>query len=818
MVKICDKEYPIDSEEKYKEHFSKYPFPLSDFQKYAIEGIVNNNHVLVTAHTGSGKTLPAEFAIQYFTGLGKRVIYTSPIKALSNEKYHDFTKKFPDISIGILTGDIKFNPDADVLIMTTEILQNHLYNRCQDIENKALNFDMNIDQELGCVVFDEIHYINDKDRGKVWEETILMLPENISMVMLSATIDKADKFALWCENRYKDSEKKVILTGTDKRVVPLKHYIYLDSIEQLFKILKDKDKEKEIKGYIKKPMLLKIDSKINDDVINKTNKLLTLMRTKKVYMKPSFVLNSLINYLYKNEMLPAICFVFSRLNVEKYAHQITVNLFDYDDAHIPSIIGDECDKIIRKLPNYDEYKNLNEYKELVNLFGKGVAIHHSGMMPILREMVELIFSKGYIKVLFATETFAVGINMPTKTVIFTAMSKYTSDGNRNLYSHEYTQMAGRAGRRGIDTIGHVIHCNNLFRESVSLIEYKQILSGKPQVLQSKFQISYNLLLNLIAVNNMNYSEYVKSSMLSDEINKNINGYKRELSILNIELEEKEQTLILMNIDVSLINEYTGINDNINNLNNKKRKQAYLKLDEIKNNYGKKFDCHLSIINDIKKLQKQISNLDYDINDTYNYVDDVIKKVLNILNQNGYIENIGEVYQLTVKGKVAATIRETNCLLMTEIIFNGHLDNLNLNELVSFFSCFTNISVQDDYKTNIIHNNKLSQSMITYKNWKKRYADLDEYMQFEEEHFDIIDECYEWCDAENEAECKKITNDLFNKGLFVGEFVKAILKINNIVNECITSCEVINNIPLLEKLNKIGDKTLKYIVLQQSLYI
>src|SRR6056300_1669012 len=198
MVVICNTPYPEES--SFQEHFDTFSFPLSDFQKYAIQSIVEGNHILVTAHTGSGKTLPAEFAIKYLTGKGKKIIYTSPIKALSNQKFYDFKIKFPEISVGLFTGDIKTNPEADVLIMTTEILMNYLFNM-KDNESIISNLDFNIDimNELGCVVFDEVHYINDLHRGEVWEKTILMLPDHVQMVMLSATIESPIKFAEWCE-------------------------------------------------------------------------------------------------------------------------------------------------------------------------------------------------------------------------------------------------------------------------------------------------------------------------------------------------------------------------------------------------------------------------------------------------------------------------------------------------------------------------------------------------------------------------------------------------------------------------------------------
>ena len=178
MVVICEKPY---ENTEYNEYFNNYPFELSDFQKYAIEAIVTGNHSLVTAHTGSGKTLPGEFAIEHFVKKGKKVVYTSPIKALSNQKYYEFTKKFPDISIGLFTGDIKTNPCASVLIMTTEILMNYLFTldtNNEFIDERNYDFQLNIKDELACVIFDEVHYINDLDRGQNWEQTILMLPKD----------------------------------------------------------------------------------------------------------------------------------------------------------------------------------------------------------------------------------------------------------------------------------------------------------------------------------------------------------------------------------------------------------------------------------------------------------------------------------------------------------------------------------------------------------------------------------------------------------------------------------------------------------------
>ena len=300
-------------------------------------------------------------------------------------------------------------------------------------------------------------------------------------------------------------------------------------------------------------MLLKDNTGFKDETIVDVNKIKKKINLHNTYPKNSYILNSLIDYLFKNEMLPALCFVFSRNNVEKYASEINVNLFSYDDAHHPSIIRDQCQKIIKKIPNYIDIVRLPEYEFIVSLLEKGIAIHHSGVLPILREMVEILYGKGYIKVLFATETFAVGINMPTKTVIFTSLSKYSDEGKRLLYSHEYTQMAGRAGRRGLDTKGYVIHCSNMFQDEILLNDYKAILSGKPQILDSKFKISYSLILNIIAVNKVGLSEFINNSMMNEKIQDMIKEYENIKNDLKDKVNKKR--LENGNVNDTAINNY-----------------------------------------------------------------------------------------------------------------------------------------------------------------------------------------------------------------------------------------------------------------------
>ena len=229
MVKVCSlTSYPKENEINYQTYFEKYDYPLHIFQKFAIEAIIEGHHVLATAPTGSGKTLPGDFSIDFFHSKGKKIIYTTPIKALSNQKFYDFTNKYKDISIGLITGDIKNNPDADVLIMTTEILLNKLFQikSTTSVPDSSISFEMDIENELGCVVFDEIHMINDQSRGHVWEQCIMLLPKHIQIIGLSATLDNPEKFALWLENKGDFStkaDKIVYLASKKDRAVPLTH-------------------------------------------------------------------------------------------------------------------------------------------------------------------------------------------------------------------------------------------------------------------------------------------------------------------------------------------------------------------------------------------------------------------------------------------------------------------------------------------------------------------------------------------------------------------------------------------------------------------
>ena len=828
MVKLCNT--PYSTESKYDEYFTLYPYPLSDFQKYAIEAIVEGHHVLVTAHTGSGKTLPAEFAINHFTKTGKKVIYTSPIKALSNQKYYEFTQKYPHISFGLFTGDIKTNPDADVLIMTTEILMNSLFT-----ENTAtsLQFQINIHEDLACVIFDEVHYINDEHRGQVWEKCILMLPQHIQMVMLSATIDAPVRFATWCQRGYTD--KEVYLASTNHRVVPLSHYGFLTTNESFLKGIKDKELQKQIRDSTNKLVLLQNEhGKFNDAGVLEMKKTIKVFDDRKAIHKRKMVLNNLALFMRDRDMLPAIAFVFSRKHVELSAKEITVPLLE-DDSKVSYIVRRECEQIIRKLPNFHEYLELPEYNDLVDLLEKGIGIHHSGMIPILREIVELMISKKYIKILFATESFAIGLDCPIKTAIFTGLMKFDGYNERYLLSHEYTQMAGRAGRRGIDTVGHVVHCNNMFDLPI-MTEYRNMLCGTPQKLVSKFRISYSLILNLLKSSGekANFVTFASKSMVYDELQTEIENSSKRINDILDKMAKQKVLMDTLKTPNDVCHKYIQIENALKTSVNKNKRELKKHMKWITEEC-----CDIAkdtkIVVEYDELQRQlIGEREHNLY-LGTYISEQIRRICYILTTHGYtnqiiVENSPESdYELTHLGKIASSIAEIHPLIFSKMLLTtDYFKDFTSKQLVGLFSCFTDVKVDNDQRLSVPNSNDdLLQNTIKDMNNQYKYiqnieitSEIHTGIIYEDALiFDIIDDSIEWCECSNETECKIfIQTKIADKGISVGDFTKAMLKIATIVKEISGICEEMQNLDLLYKLNQIEPMILKYITTSQSLYV
>ena len=450
-----------------------FPYELDVFQKDSVEALENEESVLVAAHTSAGKTTVAIYAIAKALRDKQRVIYTSPIKALSNQKYGELTERFD--SVGLMTGDVTMKPEADCLVMTTEILRSMLYRGSEML------------REVGCVIFDEVHYMRDKIRGVAWEETIILLPDKVQFVFLSATIPNSQEFADWIEHIHPGKRCRTVYT--DYRPTPLQHFVYPIGGEAIFMVVDEKGK---FKDDTFKSAMDTIGGSAGG--VQKANPVATRSAGGKKggQNDQSQSLAKIIKLIMSNGLSPCIVFSFSKKECELYALYMSKMDFNNDEEKkwVDTIFNNAMEALS------EEDRTLDAVTNILPLLRRGVGIHHSGLLPILKEVVELLFSEGFIKILFSTETFAMGLNMPARTVVFTSVRKFDGSGNRWLTSGEYVQMSGRAGRRGIDSHGLAIA---MIDEAVPPDVIKGMTSGQADPLLSAFHLTYNMVLNVLRV-------------------------------------------------------------------------------------------------------------------------------------------------------------------------------------------------------------------------------------------------------------------------------------------------------------------------------
>ena len=757
---------------------------LSPFQREAIQGIEDGKNVLITAHTGSGKTLPAQYAIEYFTSKGKKVIYTSPIKALSNQKYSDFVKQYTKLEVGILTGDNKHNPSADVLIMTTEILYNKLL-RKDTLSH--LDFDMDFETELGCVIFDEVHYINDEDRGTIWEQSMMLLPNHVQMVMLSATIGNVEYISKWLtEIKGKD----IVICGTKERVVPLEYYQYFTipdkSIQQL---TKKEDRDIVFKHYNRLSQITDSSLKINKTCIQ---------AIKHSYVNRKFVVNELCKTLREKEMFPALFFVFSRKQVEELSNDITTPLFEENEKDYN--VAPVCKQmLVSRVPNWKEYIILPEYENYVKLLEKGIGLHHAGMLPIFREMMEILYEQKYIKVLIATETFAIGLNMPTKTVCFTSLNKHDGNKYRMLYNNEFKQMCGRAGRRNIDKIGYVVLLTNLFK-SIEPSEYIDLLSSKETNIKSKFKINYSFILHT-SFTKSECIDYVKKSLMYMDIKGAIERSKR---IINENENERPSmdTMVLIRCQ-----EYESLKSHLDLVSNKKRKELQKKMKEYTDIIEYK-----EIYEKWKDVEKRIQDENYYKTYAESYIETKIEDAYRILSENGFMEN----NVITEKGKMACMMNEMHLLVFSDLYkkTNGFKEYTS-SSLFSLLSCFYELKCEPVPEPEDV--SYIKERMNYYEDQETKYG-LSSMNQYNLQYV-MYDYIRLWMECNDEQSCLHFIREFKSQtNLFIGDFVKCCLKLIHISNEITSICEYTNDYELLDKIKEGKHKIMKFIMNNQSLYI
>lgn len=784
-------------------------FDLDDFQKHAIDCINRNEDVLVTAHTGSGKTVPAEYAISKALNNGKYVIYTAPIKTLSNQKYKDFSEKFGKDNVGILTGDIKNNVDAPCLIMTTEILRNILYRQSvtEDLKTEINPFDINIDiTKVEAVIFDEVHYINDKYRGSVWEESIIMLDPSINLIMLSATIDDADQFASWIGDI---KNKNISLISTKCRPVPLQHYVFVNN-DDLYKILDEKNSF--------------IDTNY-DEAYREYRKL--EKKSSYGHANSKDMLIKSVSYLNEKNQLPATYFVLNRNNCSKFAKLLPQNLISAEDSA-------RSVKLFKKslLKYRDRYEKTEQYNEIIQLLAKGIAIHHSGLIPVLKEAIEIIYSEGLIKVLFATETFAAGVNMPTKTVVFTQMTKF--DGKRrNFNTDEYKQMAGRAGRRGLDTYGTVIQIP--MYEMLNKQEVRRMMMGKTSSIRSKYDINFKLILKMMSlysvdgdtnlmiqkIMEMASQSYMwrQNNQNSDSLSDEINRIKEEYDKLKSNFTEEEIKNLSNYHEKKTIIE-TGLQFGIG-INPKQMKKYQKELSSIETRYPEAVSKYDKIYIPFCIKKNEYNKLVDDKEYFQGILKYQIESIIGFLIENGYIT---DDYKLTTLGVIAKEINECNEIIFSQAVLNNYFDNLSVPEIVGLISVFVVDGGAKDDEVYISELNlpkyledtlyKIGGIAEDFANKENKFVQEKDIYLFNDWdlHLSVFKSAFEWASSKSFSDIKKIYTS------FEGNFIKNILRINNIIRDLMVAAEITKNHELYNKLENVESILIRDEVTVESLYV
>src|SRR5574344_874675 len=737
-----------------------FPFELDEFQKEACDYITAGKSVVVCAPTGAGKTVIAEHAIHLALGNGARVFYTTPLKALSNQKYYDFSEKYGNDKVGLLTGDTSINRSAQVVVMTTEVFRNMLYGT--NLGAVADNL-----QGVKYVVLDEVHYMNDEQRGTVWEESIIYCPTNIQLIALSATVANADELTDWINTVHSETK----LVDTDFRPVPLRFY-YFDS-SQPDKLLP----------------LLTPNGKLNGKIRPEKRLWGRNAKNKKSYVR------NVVRNLAENDMLPAIYFTFSRKKCDEQMEKC---------ASLELVTKAEQREIREFIDNFiAENPHLYGNKHIEYLI-QGVASHHAGLLPAWKNLVEKLFQKGLIKVVFATETLAAGINMPARSTVISSISKRTDTGHRILTANEFLQMSGRAGRRGMDKIGYVTIVGTAFQ---SPEEVAQLVLSTSNPLESRFSPSYSMVLNLLQRFSIDEAkELIMKSFGYFSSGTRLHPLLKQQEMFKAEIEERNFSCPFKLSDEELI-EY----DKVRHLYVQNR-QTYKKICKQERSKNRPLSAEvIKFGNENKKLLHKMQVLACDTCKLYKKHSkniEVIERVhvkqqklekeierqrdifwnkflshRSILTESEYLVNDYP----TEKGITTSQIHSENEFFLAEIIFSNVLENLTPSELAGVVCAITTEDLRIDIPY-LPFSEKVRKTLNLIRNIKRKVEKTQERYQVDapcyiNPYFSSLIEL--WVDG---AEWETITEQVQDIG--EGDIVRSFKRVVDVLRQFTT----ISNIP------------------------
>jgi ATP-dependent RNA helicase HelY len=641
-----------------------FDFEFDAFQITACHAVEDGKGVLVAAPTGAGKTVVGEFAAYFALQAGKKCFYTTPIKALSNQKYSEFVAKFGEDRVGLLTGDTSINGEADILVMTTEVLRNMLYAGSNTLTN------------LGCVVMDEVHYLADKFRGAVWEEVLIHLMESVQVISLSATVSNAEEFGEWLGEVRGDTEVIV----SEIRPIPLFQHVLIGN---------------RLMDLFDQP------GKINPEILQRERESIrrsSLGRNRKGrFAEPSDRMSraEIIEKLQRENLLPAITFIFSRVGCDAAVKQCL-------HAGLRLTSPEERTEIRQTALRYtqniaEEDLEVLGFQEWLTALERGIAAHHAGLLPSFKGAVEDLFQRGLVKAVFATETLALGINMPARTVVLEKLIKFNGEAHVPITPGEYTQLTGRAGRRGIDIEGNAVI---QWSPTVDSASAAGLASTRTYPLRSSFSPTYNMAINLISrFGRETARRSLESSFAQFQADRAVVGLTRQIrknEILITELIRDAQCHLgdfleyaRLRRSIKEVEVLLSRRDQRKTFDNRQRGHMEGELADLRRSLKAhpshgcaEREDHARLAERAGRLTRENEGLTTRVENRTHVIAKTFDQICQVLDHLQYID--GE--KPTVQGKILTKIYAESDLLLTESIRRGLLDDLNATELLSVVSC------------------------------------------------------------------------------------------------------------------------------------
>ncbi len=791
------------------------PFDIDDFQKDACSALENGHNVLVAAPTGAGKTVVADFAIYLAQYKNVKAFYTTPIKALSNQKYHELVNEYGSDRVGLLTGDMSINSEADIIVMTTEVLRNMLYERSSTLN--ALRY----------VILDEVHYLADRMRGQVWEEVIIHLPQSVKIIGLSATVSNVEDFTAWIRSVRGDTT----LVMTEKRPVPLLQHVMIQEAPrkepEIFDLYKNDESDKINRSLIR--ALDNLDQAARQKARNSTPSHYHGQKRRRPQTDPvrhntpkRWAVVDELDFL---DMLPAIYFIFSRNGCDKAVSQCLQAGLELTSENEVREIRRIVNEMIDGQLTADEKRALH-FHQFVAALELGFASHHAGMITLFRHIVEALFEKGLIKVVFATETLALGINMPARTVIVEKLEKFNGIGHVSLTPGEFTQLTGRAGRRGIDTIGHalVVDHNGFTPTAMANLASKRVYP-----LHSSFTPSFNMAVNLLNTRTLHEThETLDKSFVQWEANSSADSLYGMMTDTRRVVNEYDRA---MHCDRGNFAEFMRIRMKISDIekkdrrllkartfsSEKARKKAFAQLDSQLSalrsqehhhpcKYCPDFAEHIRWGHRWARQTRELERLENRLDHRTQSVSRRFDRICDVLLQLGYLEDnhAGDVV-LTRWGSVLRQIYCENDILLAQCILDGVFSDMSAEELAAVMTAFIFESRYDSpsepshYPGGARGTIATAISAIKTRDIRIRaVCESFDITDFADSDYGLVEIMFNWVTD------KPLTEILRTSDLTAGDFVRTCKRETDILRQLSSIADSLDDAQLTQKARKASD--------------